>query len=183
MQINKCIAERRSTRSFDTKPVPREAVEKIVEAGAYAPSAMNEQPCLFTVVSDAEKLKKLNTAVKGFMVQSDIDRIRSRSNDDTFCFYYNAPTLVIVSCGEARYPKEDVACALENMFLQAHELGLGSCWINQLCGAACDVKDVRDILRGFGVPDDHKVYGCAAIGYIKTPTPVKERRSKVVYID
>ena len=46
-------------------------------------------------------------------------------------------------------------------FLAAKSLGIGSCWINQL-GQTCDDPDVRAFLTKLGVPESHKVYGCAA---------------------
>jgi nitroreductase len=59
---------------------------------------------------------------------------------------------------------EDNACALENIFLAAHSLGIGSVWINQL-RHCCDEAEVRAILEEWGIPEDHVVYGIAALGY------------------
>ena len=51
----------------------------------------------------------------------------------TYCCYYHAPTLVIVSNEPTQWwAGMDCACAIENMFLAAQSLGIGSCWINQL---------------------------------------------------
>ncbi|MCH5161286.1 MAG: nitroreductase family protein [Clostridiales bacterium] len=184
MDVFKAILERRSTRSFTKEAVKKADLEKIVEAGMYAPSAINEQPWLFTVVTDKEVLAKLNEAVKGQMSAADEERIRSRSADNSYCFYYGAPALIIVSCNSiALFPAEDAACALENMFLASHALGLGSCWINQLCGSANDHVGIRSILSEIGVPDTHCVYGCAAVGHIKLETPLKERRGSVNFVD
>lgn len=71
----------------------------------------------------------------------------------------------------------DCACALENIFLAAKSLGIGSCWINQL-GQTCDDPDVRAFLTKLGVPESHKVYGCAALGYAPADAPVKEKKVK-----
>lgn len=46
----------------------------------------------------------------------------------------------------------DCACALQNIFLAAKSLGIGSCWINQL-GQTCDDPDVRAFLTGLGIPE------------------------------
>lgn len=89
-----------------------------------------------------------------------------------------APTLVIVSNEPTQWwAAMDCACALENIFLAAKSLGIGSCWINQL-GQTCDDPDVRAFLTKLGVPESHKVYGCAALGYAPADAPVKEKKVK-----
>ncbi len=184
MELFQAIKERRSTRAFLSDAIDKSDLEKIVEAGLFAPSALNEQPWLFTVVNNADVLARLNAAVKKLMSAADEERIRSRSTDNTYCFYYGAPTLIIVSCDKsARFPIEDASCALQNMFLAAHALGLGSCWINQLGGKANDDKGVRAVLSEIGVPQDDRVYGCAAIGHIRSATKVKDRCGTVKFID
>lgn len=90
----------------------------------------------------------------------------------------HAPTLVIVSNEPDKWwAGMDCACALENIFLAAKSLGIGSCWINQL-GQTCDDPDVRAFLTKLGVPESHKVYGCAALGYAPADAPVKEKKVK-----
>lgn len=182
--VMRCLLERRSVRSYDgEKKVSESDLMSVLKAGAYAPSAMNAQAWHFTAVTNAEKLLKLNDAVKAEMGESDVERIRARSKDDAFNFYYRAPVLILVSCSEkALYPREDAACALENMFLAAQSVGLGSCWINQLSNGVSEAPGVRAVLDELGVPQENKVYGCAAIGYPDKTSPVKERASGVVNI-
>ena len=57
----------------------------------------------------------------------------------------------------------DCACAMENMMLAAHSMGLGTVWSNQLKDT-CGDAGVRKLLTAFGVPEDHDVYACCAIG-------------------
>ena len=68
----------------------------------------------------------------------------------------------------------DCACAMQNIFLAAKSLGIGSCWINQL-GQTCDDPDVRAFLTKLGIPENHRVYGCAALGYAAA-APMKEKK-------
>ena len=184
MTAKECMLTRRSTRAFKPDSVDKALLEQIAEAGLYAPSAMNEQPWTFTVVSNKEKLAAINEAVKKYFASTGDEHLSSRAADKNYCCYYGAPVLIIVSCDkESRYPVEDASCALQNMFLCAHELGLGSCWINQLGGKACDYPAVRELLNSLGIHSSDKVYGCAAIGYIKTETETKPRRGTVKYVD
>jgi nitroreductase len=59
---------------------------------------------------------------------------------------------------------QDCSCALENIFLAAHSLGIGSVWINQF-RTICDVPEVRKALDDIRIPSDHIIVGCAALGY------------------
>ena len=57
--VMEAIKSRRSVRSYQSKPVPRDIVNVIIDAGNEAPSAMNSQPWRFLVIEDAEVKKKL----------------------------------------------------------------------------------------------------------------------------
>ena len=65
------------------------------------------------------------------------------------------------------------------MFLAAHSLGIGSCWINQL-GAACDEPGFRAVLTGLGVPPVNYVYGCGAFGFAEETPGAPERKPGTV---
>ena len=85
--------------------------------------------------------------------------------------------------GEEKLTKlqKAVAKALENIFLAAHSLGVDSVWINQLTDTYSD-PDLRAVLTEFGVPADHQVCGCAALGYAANPLPSdRENKGKIVY--
>ena len=57
MDVFEAVQERRSIRAYQDEPVPREKLEKILEAGRLAPSAKNLEPWHFIVVTDAQKRK------------------------------------------------------------------------------------------------------------------------------
>ena len=113
------------------------------------------------------QIEELNEKIKGAFAKSDDPHLQERGHSETYCCYYHAPTLVIVSNEPTRWwAPMDCACALQNIFLAAKSLGIGSCWINQL-GQTCDDPDVRE---------NHRVYGCAALGYAPADAPVKEKK-------
>ena len=165
-KVIETIYARRSCRSYDVaKSVKKEDLQEIMNAATQAPTAMNTRAWHFAVVSNSEALKSLNAVVRDSVDEATRKRIEGRSADGSFNFFYNAPTLIIVSCSDSSpYPAADCACALENMFLAATSLGLGTCWINQLTNISFE-KKVRQLLKKFGVPDENKVYGCCALGY------------------
>ena len=169
-QTMETILTRRSIRSFQEKPIPEEDMKQIVDAALHAPSAMGCQTWKFTVVMNREKIQKLAKAVGKVLGREDYDMYR--------------PEALVIPSNEkdSRFGRDDNACAMENIFLAAHSLGIGSVWINQLHGI-CDEPAVREVLREFGIPDDHVVYGLAALGYADdTPIAPKERIGQVAYI-
>ena len=151
-EIIQNILSRRSVRAFTDKPVSREDTELLIKAALYAPSARNLQTWKFTALTQKSDIKKLAEA---------IGKVLDRDGYDMY-----KPALVIIPSNskDSPYGKEDNACALENIFLAAHSLGLGSVWINQLQGIG-DEPEIRALLRSWNIPDDHTVYGIAAIGY------------------
>lgn len=169
------IKARRSVRAYAEQQVAEEDLQAILEAATYAPSGMHLETWHFTAIQRAAVLTELNSRIKGAFAKSEDKRLQERGQSETYCCYYHAPTLVIVSNEPTQWwAAMDCACAIENMFLAARSLGIGSCWINQL-GTTCDDPDVRAFLTELGVPQHHKVYGCVALGYIAEGAPMKEK--------
>ena len=152
--VIEAILSRRSVRAFEDRPLDREALETIAKCGAWAPSALNGQGRRFTVVTDPALIARLCRAV---------EQAQGRPGYDMY-----APAALILPTDrkDNRFFKEDLSCALENMMLAAHALGIGSVWINQLADC-CDVPAVRELLTQLGVPEDHGVLGICALGYPK----------------
>ena len=166
-------------RAYTGQQVLEEDLQAILEAATYAPSGMHLETWHFTAIQNMDKLTELNERIKGAFAKSDDSRLQERGHSKTYCCYYHAPTLVIVSNEPTQWwAGMDCACAIENMFLAAQSLGIGSCWINQL-GTTCDDPEVREFITALGVPANHKVYGCVALGYPDSKIPMKEKKVKV----
>lgn len=164
-EVLETIKSRRSVRVYDAKQVSDEDLQAILETATYAPSGMHCESWHFTAVQNASILEELNHHIKGAFAKSEDKRLQERGHSQTYCCYYHAPTLVIVSNEPTQWwAAMDCACAIENMFIAAQSLGIGSCWINQL-GTTCDDPQVREFITSLGVPEGHKVYGCVALGY------------------
>lgn len=165
----KTMLERRSVRKFTDEAVSKEKLDLIVDCAKASPTAKNAQLRQFTVITAASKIQKLAKAIG-----KEIDNSKYRM--------YNCPALIIVSTEEsAKNGELDTACAIENIYLAAHSLGLGSVWINQLRGISF-VPEIRTILDEFEIPKNHVVWGMSAIGVPAETPPLKERTEKVVYI-
>ena len=91
------ILKRRSIRVYKPDQVDDETLELILEAGRYAPSAMNQQPWHFTIVRDRSLLEKLETSCKTVFLESDVEALREVARRDDFSVFYHAPMLVIVT--------------------------------------------------------------------------------------
>ena len=159
---------RRSIRAFEQRPVPHEDLEAIVECGRWAPSAMNRQEWTFVVVEDAARVAQLAEAM------------RVALGRDAYDMYKPQAAVIVAHRKAAEFGREDDGCALQNMFLAAASLGIGSVWINQLQGI-CDEPAVRAELDALGVPSDCEVHGICALGYAAAPGKVHERTSAVVW--
>lgn len=149
-QVIEAIRNRRSIRQYTERQISREDLEQIVEAGLYAPTAMNRQTWHFTVVHSRDKIARLAKAMGKVLGNPGYN-------------FYLPDALIMVSNHKDGCPK-DCACGLENIFLAAYSLGIGSCWIDQVKDTEKD-PEVKAILTEFGVPEDHVVVGTAALGY------------------
>ena len=190
------IKTRRSTRKFQDRPVEKELVEAVIDAGRHAPSGGNSQTTHFLVVTDKNVLAELADIVKDEfskmevtpgMYRSMAKTIRA-SKGEKFVFHYNAPVLIITA-NKKDYGNNmaDCACALENMMTMANALDLGSCWINQLKWLN-EFDSVNDLFRKYGLAEDERIYGAVSIGYADTEDglpsrePLKRVGNPVTYI-
>ncbi len=135
------IITRHAIRKFQDKQVEEEALGQILQAGLYAPSAGNNQYSRIVVCQDQEvnlRLGRLNRSMD--MVQTaDPKKIRPVSaeqpsiRDDLSIkdAFYGAPTVLTIFVRGGYYAHEDVAFMAENMWLAAHFLGLGACYIGR----------------------------------------------------
>jgi nitroreductase len=147
------IKQRRSCRAFTTETVSENDVQTILECALAAPSGMGKQTWQFTAVTDTAKIQKLAKAVAAAL-----------GRDSGYTMYDPAVLIITSNDKESRFREVDNACAMENIYLASEALGLGCVWINQI-NDCFDNEGVRSVLREFGVPDSHGVYGAAAIGY------------------
>lgn len=176
MKVIDAIKTRRSTRKYASRPVEKELLENVLEAGRFAPSGGNSQSTHFIVITNREILDMLQNKVKSTfasmeiepgMYQSKVNSIKA-AKSGRYIYDYNAPAL-IVTANKKEYGNNiaDCACALENMMIIANELDLGTCWINQLRWLN-EEEDILQAMYELGMKEDERVYGALAIGYPDT---------------
>lgn len=147
------ILDRRSCRSYQPQLPERSLLTAVVEAGRYAPTAMNRQLTRFTVLTDPARLARLRDTVSR----------RLEGFADRDCTYA-APALVLLT-GRKDNPcaLQDASCAMENMMLAAYSMGVGSCWINQPFHLQDD-PDLRALLAPLGVTEKDLLCCALALG-------------------
>lgn len=70
MNIIECIESRRSVRKYSDKKVSRETIDRLIELGTMAPTAMNKQPWGFVVIQDKEEIDALSEKIKAFLLEN-----------------------------------------------------------------------------------------------------------------
>lgn len=176
MNTYESILTRRSTRKYLNKPVSKELLEKIIETGRYAPSGGNSQSNHFIVIQNKQIIDRLVKMVEKAFSKMEITENMyislqnsiNLSKKGGYVFSYNAPVLIIVA-NKRDYGNNqaDCAIALENMMLEANELDLGSCYINQLKWLN-EGRKILSYLQSLGMKEDERVYGSLIIGYPDT---------------
>lgn len=178
----KTILSRRSTRAYKQEQIKEEELQLILQAGQYAPSAINEQPWHFIVVQNKEMLKKINDACKAAFINSGNPRFADRAKEEDFSAFYNCPTLIIVSAQEKTVaPQLDCALALENMFLAGESLNIGSCWIHAIAGIL-NSPEGQELKKELGIPEGYLAYCSGAFGYKAMEPTAPERKENIVTI-
>ena len=151
MDVFEAVLQRRSVRAYTDEAVPREKLDKVLEAARVAPTARGTQPWHFVVVTDNEKRKVL---AKGRYAK----------------FLAETP-VVIVALGDKEASSDwyavDVALAVENMILTAQAEGLCTC-----CVGSFDESEVRKTVKA---SDNYEVILMLALGYPKEKLDVANK--------
>ena len=158
MDVFEAIEGRRSIRSYSDRLLEEEKLLRVLEAGRLSPSSRNDQEWHFILVRNPHKLRELTDAAYGQTAVGE------------------APAAIVV-CGTQRnlmdcgQPTDTVNCtiALSYMLLEAHALGLGTCWIGHF--NADKVKEILDI------PEDVSVVAFTPIGYPAEEPTARPRKS------
>ena len=181
--IWEAIYTQRAIRYWQDKPVPREALEQIIQAASKAPSGSNTQPWVFVVVDDADKRAAIGGALRSIfesneglraLVDSGQDaddkttRLMLRGAKAFFSGLDKAPAMVIPCLYQLSSPTQDptgllagssIYGAVQNLMLAARALGLGTVMTtaHQMLDA-----DLRSLL---GIPDDAYPVALIPVGY------------------
>lgn len=146
MELLELAKARYSVRKFAEKPVEEEKLQKVLAAGACAPTAKNQQPQKIYVLESEDAVEK----IRGI----------------TRCAF-NAPVVLMV-CGckdqawvnpfnDRSSAEMDCSIVTTQMMLQAQELGLGTCWVCWF--------DTKQTKEAFNIPENEEVFALLPLGY------------------
>ena len=190
MALMDIIKARHSIRKYTGEQIPRKALEQILEAGNYAPNAGGGQRSMLVAIHN----KELTTQV-GKMNLAHFDRTHLAGNyvskeqpstiDDPTIRngFYDAPAVVCVFCQDNfLFKTADAFCMMENMILQATELGIASCIISRGPETFAS-EEGRHLMQEWEVPEGYSCQGFVILGYIDGEQPhSKPRRQDRVRI-
>jgi len=178
-KLLKFLRAKRSIRRYKNKKIPKELLEKVFEAMRYAPSASNARAWRYVIISDPEKIQKLNDEI----VKVSYDYMGFESGEQALkhfksigrTLFYDAPHLIVLyyrivekSTMMVGLRANDAGIALTYGMLEAESLGLGTCWIGMVQAAIPRNKEILKILGIKGM-----VLGTFTLGY----PAVKYRRA------
>lgn len=148
--IFETILHRRSIRRFSEKQIEEAALQEILRAGLYAPSAGGRQSVIFAVCQDKAvnerlgRIKRANSHPHMATATSYVSREQPSIADDAKITnaFYDAPTVITMFAPKNfLFSVDDCAVAAENMMLAADALGIGSCYTGQgLAGVRCSLR-------------------------------------------
>lgn len=146
MEITEIITNRCSVRSYKDKPIPKELINKIIEAGRWGPSVHGFQPWRFIVINKKSLIKEISNILvqKSDKLGAGIDKsllltAKTISNAPLIILVYNTNILKEISFKLYKISKtylriaelselQAISASIQNMILLADTLGIGSCW-------------------------------------------------------
>ncbi len=142
MDLYALMARRRSVRRYKKEPVPRETLERLVDAATKAPSGCNQQGWVFVVADDPA-------------VKAQIAKLARYGR-----FIADAGACIAIFCGkETLCLVEDCAAAAQNIMLAAVAEGLGTCWVN-----SHGLPHSAGVEKLLGCPPTHELAVLLAVG-------------------
>ena len=192
MEFYELVKNRRSVRSYLDTPVEDSVLREILEAAAYAPSAVNLQPWYFVVIRSEEQRARLASVME--KVATDVEpNLRERfANhphvaEESVRFIRSlggAPVCILVFQYKPEYPKtqstiiQSVAAAVENLLLAAADKSLGGCWMTAPIETGAGYE-----LQALFAPGKGPLVTAITLGYPKhTPAPPARKEDRYIIL-
>ena len=164
MQIQEAIEKRRSIRHYVDKKIKEEDIARILKAGTLAPSAHNKQPWFIHVV-ESQKTKE---QIADILMQKEDESIKNTAR-----IIKEAPVLFVVfeekTDLSVKMQQQSIGAFMENMCLEATELGIGSLWIGHILEVEKEIKQLFSEKR--------KIACALALGYTDANPTARPRKS------
>jgi nitroreductase len=162
------IISRQSDRKYSDRPVEREKLDRILEAGRMAPSACNAQPWKFILVTDQDLIIKIAEAASAKLIGMNSFVARATAIIVIVREKPNLSSKVGATIKNKDYSLIDIGIATENVCLQAKAEGIGSCIIGWF-----DESELKNILS---IPKSKRVELIITLGYSLSEQREKKRK-------
>lgn len=184
MNVEEVVLKRKSVRSYLDKPVSEDDLATIIKAGRWAPNA---GPYNMSVIRNQDLKGRINEKTLEAMRASGNDFLMERAALPGYFPLYGAPVVIFLSGPtDVAHTQLNCAVAVENMLLQATELGLGSVFLRSP-SYALNKPENEALAREAGIPEGFKMECGMAIGYVDDETKFarmeREPRGTVAYVD
>jgi nitroreductase len=178
MDLEHAIQSRRAIRAFTPERIDDATIRRLINAAIWAPSAVNEQPWLFTVVRDKDTLFQISTQGKAHVRTAPPSGLSSAHiqellSDPGFDVLHHAPALIVISSlSQSHWATENCSLAAENLMLAARAVGLGTCWIGFVQAWLC-TPEGKNML---GLPANCLPVAPIIVGCPHSPPPPVPRK-------
>ncbi len=167
MNVYEAIRKRRTVRRFRQEPIPREILEKLINAARLAPSAANLQPSEYIMVDEPGLVDQIFSTLRwaGYIVPKGNPTAGER------------PVAYIIVLTNNKKTKlsgiSDAAAAIENILLASLEEGIGSCWLGSI--------EREPLQKLLDIPDYCPIDSVIALGYPHESPVVEEVKNSIKY--
>ena len=164
MEFLDVISRRRAVRQYLPTPIEKPLIERLVRAAVQAPSAMNQQPWAYAVITGVDRIDQYAHRARAPLMTSSVvpPQLRDMLSNPEFSMFYHAPLLVLVLAKtDQPQAREDSCLAAQTLMLAARNEGLGSCWI----GLAVPWLNLAEIKKELGLPPDCHVLAPIVMGH------------------
>lgn len=183
MELLELMKHRRSIRKYEDRQISQEDLDKILEAGLFAPNASGAQRCKIVAIQNAdliEKLGRLNASclnrafLKGAHVSDDQPSIVDDPNIKSG--FYGAPTIcVMFGLKDFVYSVPDAFCCAENIVLEAADLGISSCIIAR-AEETFENEFGQQLMKEWNIPENQTARCVVLLGYCRGDYPKEKPR-------
>lgn len=180
------IKKRRSIRVYQTDQITNEELNKIIEAGLWAPCAGSRQAVKMVIVQDRhlnDQLGKINRDIFGPAIHPKKGVVNIANDSNIVSAFYKAPTVIYLFAPNT-YPNaiQDCCVTAQNMMLEATEINIGSIFISR--GEKTFESSLgKECMKKWGFDESYQCHSIIPLGYIKKSGIAQARKENRVIFD
>jgi len=148
VSLLRLIKQRRSIRKYTQKHIAQDLITRILEAGRWAPSGLNNQPWRFITVRDPLLKTRLAKLTESSSTVHSANVIISVFLDRRAIYNRTKDAQAAGAC-------------IQNMLLEAHSMGLGACWLGEI------LNQKKNVCRLLGTPSHYELMALISLGWVK----------------